>query len=305
MLIKETFVDIQTQNGLMRLLLIIPVTNIKNPKFPAILVFTEIYQITGPVKRFCARIASQGYIVACPESYHEFLPIGTVIPYDQIGTDLGNTLIEKHLHSYDNDVTSILNYLSTHPNCTGQFGATGMCLGGHLAFRAAFDPRIKSTVCFFATDIHSETLGKGKRSDSLKRSAEIKGELLMIFATAGVVLGTVVELALSQYGHEPWISVMAAWALFGIATKWLTVNYTFGITTLLCSIILLIQTLQLLFFKWKTSTLGISDSAAQCSQLPLAVHVFNDKQLTAEIDKQAESFVNQETLDDIQIDFDK
>ncbi|KAI8895300.1 Alpha/Beta hydrolase protein [Globomyces pollinis-pini] len=181
MLIKETFVDIQTQNGLMRLLLIIPVTNIKNPKFPAILVFTEIYQITGPVKRFCARIASQGYIVACPESYHEFLPIGTVIPYDQIGTDLGNTLIEKHLHSYDNDVTSILNYLTTHPNCTGQFGATGMCLGGHLAFRAAFDPRIKSTVCFFATDIHSETLGKGKRSDSLKRSAEIKGELLMIF----------------------------------------------------------------------------------------------------------------------------
>ncbi|KAI8895301.1 hypothetical protein BC833DRAFT_623153 [Globomyces pollinis-pini] len=124
-------------------------------------------------------------------------------------------------------------------------------------------------------------------------------------ATAGVVLGTVVELALSQYGHEPWISVMAAWALLGIATKWLTVNYTFGITTLLCSIILLIQTLQLLFFKWKTSTLGISDSAAQCSQLPLAVHVFNDKQLTAEIDKQAESFVNQETLDDIQIDFDK
>jgi carboxymethylenebutenolidase len=56
-----------------------------------------------------------------------------------------------------------------------------MCLGGHLAFRAAFDSRVLAAVCFFGTDIHSETLGKGKKSDSLKRVREIKGELVMIF----------------------------------------------------------------------------------------------------------------------------
>jgi len=56
-----------------------------------------------------------------------------------------------------------------------------MCLGGHLAFRAAFDPRVLAAVCFFGTDIHSETLGKGRKSDSLKRAKEIKGELVMIF----------------------------------------------------------------------------------------------------------------------------
>ena len=56
-----------------------------------------------------------------------------------------------------------------------------MCLGGHLAFRAAFDPRALAAVCFFGTDIHSETLGKGRKSDSLKRVKEIKGELVMIF----------------------------------------------------------------------------------------------------------------------------
>ena len=55
-----------------------------------------------------------------------------------------------------------------------------MCLGGHLAFRAAFDSRVLAAVCFFGTDIHSETLGKGK-SDSLKRVKDIKGELVMIF----------------------------------------------------------------------------------------------------------------------------
>jgi len=54
-----------------------------------------------------------------------------------------------------------------------------------LAFRAAFDRRVLSTVCFFATDIHSATLGEGKQDDTLKRvkngDLDGKGELVMIF----------------------------------------------------------------------------------------------------------------------------
>jgi len=60
-----------------------------------------------------------------------------------------------------------------------------MCLGGHLAFRAAFDHRVLASVCFFATDIHSATLGKGKSDDTLVRvrrgDLTGKGELVMIF----------------------------------------------------------------------------------------------------------------------------
>lgn len=57
----------------------------------------------------------------------------------------------------------------------------GMCLGGHLAYRCALDPRVVSAICYFATDIHSHTLGKGKNDDSLARAKDIKGELVMIF----------------------------------------------------------------------------------------------------------------------------
>jgi len=32
---------------------------------------------------------------------------------------------------------------------------------------AAFDTRVLASVCFFATDIHSATLGKGKSDDTL------------------------------------------------------------------------------------------------------------------------------------------
>lgn len=51
--------------------------------------------------------------------------------------------------------------------------------------QAAFDHRVLSSVCFFATDIHSATLGKGKSDDTLIRvrrgDLSGKGELVMIF----------------------------------------------------------------------------------------------------------------------------
>jgi len=154
-------------------------------KFPGVVVFSEIYQVTGPVERFAGQIASQGYVVACPSSFHEFEP-PTPIPYDTEGTDRGNRYkIEKELAAYDEDAKLSVDLLVSLPNCNGRIAATGMCLGGHLAFRAAFDPRVLASVCFFATDIHSATLGKGEKDDSLEKvkAGDLtgKGELLLIF----------------------------------------------------------------------------------------------------------------------------
>lgn len=52
-------------------------------------VFSEIYQVTGPVERFAGNIASEGYVVALPSSFHEFEG-PEPIPYDTEGTDRGN-----------------------------------------------------------------------------------------------------------------------------------------------------------------------------------------------------------------------
>jgi hypothetical protein len=60
-----------------------------------------------------------------------------------------------------------------------------MCLGGHLALRCAFDSRVQATFCYFATDVHSATLGKGKKDDTVKRikagDMTGKGEVTMVF----------------------------------------------------------------------------------------------------------------------------
>ena len=81
---------------------------------------------------------------------------------------------------YDEDATLAVDALRALKTCSGKVGATGMCLGGHLAFRAAFDKRVDAAVCYFATDIHSRTLGLGMNDNTLDRIGEIGGELAMV-----------------------------------------------------------------------------------------------------------------------------
>jgi carboxymethylenebutenolidase len=79
----------------------------------------------------------QGYIVACPVVFHEFTGAAP-LAYDVPGTDAGNSYkIKKLLSAYDEDAEKTVDLLVAHKNCTGRIGATGMCLGGHLAFRVS------------------------------------------------------------------------------------------------------------------------------------------------------------------------
>jgi carboxymethylenebutenolidase len=105
-----------------------------------------------------------------------------VLHYDQAGSDKGNAdKYAKAVSSYDSDARWLLNYLSDREDCTGRLGTIGICMGGHLAFRAAMNHDVLATVCFYATDIHCHTLGLGKNDNSLARAGEIKGELLHIW----------------------------------------------------------------------------------------------------------------------------
>lgn len=136
--------------------------------------------MTGPVARFAKQIAGQGYIVAAPSSYHEFTG-PEPLAYDGPGTDKGNDWkVAKKLAAYDEDAELSVSLLLDLETCNGRIGATGMCLGGHLAYRCALDKRVSAAVCYFATDIHSQTLGAGKNDDSLARAKDIKGELVMV-----------------------------------------------------------------------------------------------------------------------------
>ncbi|KAG6040045.1 hypothetical protein E4U41_001563 [Claviceps citrina] len=171
MLIKESHVDVPTSaNG------------------------NSSSMLTGPVARFARQIAGQGFIVAAPSSYHDFVG-PEPLNYDAADTDRGNRFkVEKTLESYDADSSATVDHLLSLPTCTGRIGATGMCLGGHLAVRAALDPRITATVAYFATDIHSRTLGPSPSAAAAAAAApastsnhtldlfrNLRGEVALIF----------------------------------------------------------------------------------------------------------------------------
>jgi len=180
MIINDTeSADIHTATGSMRTYLFRPTAE---GRYPGLVLFSEIFQVTGPIRRAAAMLASHGFVVAVPEIFHELEPAGTVLAYDGAGADRGNrNKITKTLSSYDSDARAALDYLLASPHCTGKLGVMGICIGGHLAFRAAMQPDVRATACFYATDIHKRSLGEGMHDDSLDRIPEITGELLMIW----------------------------------------------------------------------------------------------------------------------------
>lgn len=178
-ILSDESIDLPTPSGMMRTHLFRPASP---GRFPGVVFYSEIFQVTAPVRRLAAQLAGNGYVVAVPEIYHEYEPPGTVLGYDQAGSDRGNTLkTTKPLAGYDEDARTVLQHLGSREDCTGKLGAMGICIGGHLAFRAAMNPEVRGAVCFYATDIHKGGLGAGMADDSLSRAGEIRGELLMVW----------------------------------------------------------------------------------------------------------------------------
>jgi carboxymethylenebutenolidase len=178
MIIHEEHTDLATPTGAMRTYVYSPVAA---GRYPGVVLFSEIFQRTGPIKRTAALLAGHGFVVAVPEIFHELEGPGTEIPYDQAGADRGNAdKVGKPVAAYDADARAVLQYLASSPLCTGKLGAMGICIGGHLAFRASMNREVLAGVCFYPTDIHKGSLGLGG-DDSLARAGEIKGEMLMIW----------------------------------------------------------------------------------------------------------------------------
>lgn len=177
--LSESFVDLATPNGPMRVHLFIPDGG---SRFPAVIFYSEIFQATGPIRRTAAALAGEGYLVVVPEVYHEFEAPGTVLAYDDEGSARGNAMkFEKETAAHDVDTEALVKFLSAHPSCTGRIASFGVCLGGHLAVRAGFHPGVLAVGAFYPTDIHSATLGLGKCDDTLVRLPQSKASLLLVF----------------------------------------------------------------------------------------------------------------------------
>lgn len=183
MVVTTETVDIDAGGKPMRMLVTQPRAE---GRYPAIVMYSDIFQITGAQRRVSTRLAGYGFVVATPEIYHRIEPAGSAFEFDDAGRARGlenakNTSVAE----FDVDCRAALDWLAAHPRASAErLGAMGFCIGGHLAFRAALQPDVRGTACFYPTGLQDGKLGKDPDAGSLGRARDIKGELLLVFGTA-------------------------------------------------------------------------------------------------------------------------
>ena len=183
MVITTDQVDVDVGGSAMRVLLSAPR---EEGKYPGVLLYSDIFQLTGPTVRACARLAGYGFVVAAPEIYHRLEPQGTVIPFDDAGRTRGlDDAARTRTAEFDADCRATLDHLAAHARvAAGRLGAAGFCIGGHLAFRAALQEDVRATTCFYPTGVHDGKLGRDADAGSLGRAREIRGEMLLVFGAS-------------------------------------------------------------------------------------------------------------------------
>lgn len=182
MVIETESVDLDVDGSPLRIHLATPRAE---GRYPGVAFFSDIFQLTEPMVRACARLAGYGYVVAAPEIYHRLEPPGTVLEFDDVGKERGLADARRTpVAHFDADTRAVLDYLVRHDRVAdGRLAAAGFCIGGHLAFRGALQPDVLATACWYATGVHDGELGAEPDAGSLARAREIRGELLMIFGT--------------------------------------------------------------------------------------------------------------------------
>jgi carboxymethylenebutenolidase len=174
-------VELRVDDSLMRVYIASP----KVPgNYPGIVFYSDIYQLGDAMIRLVNYLAGYGYVVAAPEIFHRIEPVGLVIEPDDIGRMRGNDNARRTaIADYDADIRAVIDFLKAESSVSpGKIGTLGFCIGGHLAFRAAFESEIKAAACCYPTGIPSGKLGKGT-ADTIQRISEIKGEMLIVLGT--------------------------------------------------------------------------------------------------------------------------
>ena len=115
MILQEEATELATPSGPMRTYVYRPVAG---GRYPGLVLFSEIFQRTGPIKRTAALLAGHGFVVAVPEIFHELETPGAELPYDAAGAAKGNLdKVGKPVAAYDADARAVLRYLaSSHPD---------------------------------------------------------------------------------------------------------------------------------------------------------------------------------------------
>jgi carboxymethylenebutenolidase len=148
-----------------------------------VLLYTDIFQLTESTLRTARRLAAAGFAVFVPEIYPHGELAGVALEFDDAGKQAGLAGAARTTTAqFDADRIAVLDFMQSHPD-VDELSAVGFCIGGHLAFRAALDARVGSTVCFYPTGLHNGALGADADARTLAAASEVRGRMMIIFGS--------------------------------------------------------------------------------------------------------------------------
>jgi carboxymethylenebutenolidase len=177
-------VDLPAGDGhAVRCALVKPVT--ASRRLPAVVAYSDIFQLTPSHLRICRRLAGYGFVVLAPEIFGRFLPAGRALDFEADRQLALDTTERLPLAAIDADRQAALAWLRAQPFVDPErLLACGWCIGGHLAFRAAQEPDVRATACFYATGLHTDTVGAAHgTAPTLAGASRIGGALLLVWGT--------------------------------------------------------------------------------------------------------------------------
>ena len=151
-------------------------------RFPAVVAYSDIFQLTAPHRRIVQRLAGHGFVVVAPEIYTRIEPPGTVLDFEQDRQRALDAADRVQLKDADADVQNVVDAIEQRADVDhARIGALGWCFGGHLALRAALLSEVKAAACCYPTGVHNGKLGASTSAGTLERAKELKGELLLVW----------------------------------------------------------------------------------------------------------------------------
>ncbi len=179
MKLREDEVRVPAPDGGIRAIVISPVGGGRGQ---GVVLYTDIFQLTESTLRTARWLASHGIVVCVPEIYPRGALAGVALEFDDAGKQAGLAgAAATTTAQFDADRVAVLDFLAAQPG-VDRLGAVGFCIGGHLAFRAAFDSRVAATVCFYPTGLQDGKLGADD-AGSLARAADVGGRLMIVFGS--------------------------------------------------------------------------------------------------------------------------
>jgi carboxymethylenebutenolidase len=168
-----------------RSVVIRPASAVVNARFAAVLAYSDIFELTGPHLRICHRLAGHGFVVVLPELFAALGLGQTALDFEadrQLALDATERMT---LADFDADRRAVLAWMRAEPSIDSErLLACGWCIGGHLAFRTAQEPGVQATACFYATGLHTDTVGGAHgTAPTLGGAKDIRGSLLMAWGT--------------------------------------------------------------------------------------------------------------------------